>query len=66
MKSIKLVKELYDMGANNFLSNEYTLPFDLGKTVHVDIFDFDGDGDLDAYFTNVGQDYIYVNKLIED
>ena len=34
------------------------LPVDSATTTDVDFYDFDGDGDLDAYFTNVG-DFVF-------
>ena len=33
--------------------------------VGIDLFDFDSDGDLDAFITDIGQDCICVDRLIE-
>ena len=57
---------LTNLGANVFDAREPSIPLDFSRTVDVDFVDFDGDGDLDAYITNIGQDFIYENKLIDD
>ena len=56
---------LTNLGANVFDAREGTLPFDVDYTKDVDFVDFDGDGDIDLFLSNEGQDFFYENKLID-
>ena len=52
---------LGNLGGDRFTDLSSNLPDDWDATRHVFLMDVDGDGDLDLYIVNKGQDRLYVN-----